>query len=603
MAGTALTTLSLGRLLTPVIADIYKEAKGKAREELSKWETSKDIKKIAETLIKIDNAKTIWAPEEDTSLDKFYYPSKIILNNSYITINSYNDLPEDNIVIEGIVGQGKSIFMRHLAASFIKAKPPAIIPVFIELRHITSKRTLTDLINIFLESINVKYSPETLFYLTSSGKISLILDGFDEIPNECVSDTLLELQTLQTCHPRMKIVVSSRPKSHIQNALGFKVISLAALSNADYYPFISKLIPSELRRQEILAAIEDCTPNIRGLITTPLMLTLVLIVYQTEHEIPSTLSGFFDRLFGVVFARHDRLKAGFNRQHYSCLSESKLKKLFDAFCFVLIQRGQGRTITQPEFNLAFDSAIEYNPDYKCENEDFKKDIVNVACLMIEEGLDKITFLHKSILDYHAAAFIKDLPDDLAQKFYGAAYMHMIRWQHVIEFLKSIDPYRYAKDYIVKNFPEGLNELQNIIDSKSDQPLLAYIEKITPNATMRIIDKNRKEYTSDEVELSGTTKPGAAQLPNAFFKLTRNISTNKLKEIINLSGSNSDTESPKLSTKAVIEVLGSEAIRQYLKEVEFSLRSEYEEAQSYVEKENRRSDRFIGILTWKRDNEL
>ncbi|WP_122582057.1 NACHT domain-containing protein [Pseudomonas viridiflava] len=603
MSSTALTVLSLSRLLTPVIADIYKDAKGKAREELSKWKTSNDIKKIAETLIKIDNTKTIWAPEEDTSLDKFYYPSKISLNNLYVTINSHNDLPEDNIVIEGIVGQGKSIFMRHLASSFIKANPPAIIPVFIELRHITPKRTLTDLINVFLDSINVKYSPETLFYLTSSGKISLILDGFDEIPNECVSDTLLELQTLQTCHPRMKIVVSSRPKSHIQNALGFKVIPLAPLSNADYYPFISKLIQSELRRQEILAAIKECTPNIRGLITTPLMLTLVLIVYQTEHEIPSTLSAFFDKLFGVVFARHDRLKAGFNRQHYSCLSESKLKKLFDAFCFMLVQRGQGRTITQSEFNLAFDSALEYNPDYKCENEDFKKDIINVACLMIEEGLDKITFLHKSILDYHAAAFVKDLPDDLAQKFYEAAYMHIIRWQHVVEFLESIDPYRHAKDYIVKNYPEGLNELQNIINSKSDQLLLAYIEKITPDATMRIIDKNKKEFTSTEVELSGITKTSAAQLPNAFFKLMRKTSPNELKEIINLSGSSSDTAAPKLTTKAIIEVLGSDAIKQYLKEVEFSLRSEYEKSKSYVEKENKRNDRFIGILSWKRDNEL
>ncbi|PBP83431.1 hypothetical protein CCL16_17270 [Pseudomonas syringae] len=600
MASAAFTALPLSKLLTPVISDLYKEAKGKVKEELSKWNTSKNIKDIATTLIKIDNVKTIWAPEADTPLEKFYYPSKITLPNKTLTINSYEDLPSGNIVIEGIVGQGKSIFMRHLAASFIKPNLPTIIPIFIELRHITSKRTLTELINIFLNSINVKYSPETLYYLTSSGKVSLILDGFDEIPSECISDTILELQTLQTCHPNMKIIVSSRPKSHIQNAIGFKVIPLAPLTSADYHPFISKLISHEIRRQEILTAIRECPTNIKGLITTPLMLTLVLIVYETEQVIPSTLSDFFDRLFGIVFARHDRLKAGFNRQHHSGLPESKLKKLFDTFCFMVIQSGQGRTISQSAFNRAFEDAVEYDPQYKCESEDFKKDIINVACLMIEEGFNKITFLHKSILDYHAAAFIRDQPDNLAQKFYEAAYTHANRWEHVIDFLKSIDSYRHAKDYVLGNFPEDLRELQYIIESDEEKPLLAYLDKIAPNAVMRILTDSRTEFTSTGTILSGAIAASAEHLPSAFFRLIRSASPDEIKRIVILSGSDDTDEPPLLTTKAVISVLGSDAIKQYLKEREFSLKTEYERSQAHVEQDKVRSDRFIGILSRNRN---
>src|SRR5690606_25782823 len=127
--------------------------------------------------------------------------------------------------------------------------------------------------------------------------------------------------------------------------------------------------------------------------------TLVVIVHQTEQEIPSTLPEFFDKLFGTVFSKHDRYKAGFNRQHYSELPENELKKLFDAFCFMVIQGRGGRSLNPEEFNRFYEKASIYTKKTSCSVENFRKDIVKVACLMLEEGFNTTTFLHKSILDY------------------------------------------------------------------------------------------------------------------------------------------------------------------------------------------------------------
>lgn len=595
MSATIVTAATLTRLLTPVINDLYKGAKDKVKGELSKWSTASGIKKIATTLVKIEKVKTIWSPEDEKPLSKFYYPSKIYDRNATETINKFDDLPDGNLVIEGIVGQGKSIFMRYLAASLISAEKPNILPVFIELRNISTKRSLTDTIEIFLKSINVKYSQETFDYLASSEKLALILDGFDEIPNNCVADTILELQSLQTLHPNLKIIISSRPHSHIQNVTGFKVVKLRELNDDDYAPFISKLITNATKKHEVLSALIECTPGVKGLINTPLMLTLVVIIYQTEKEIPSSLSEFFDKLFGVVFAKHDRLKAGFNRQHHSGLSESKLKKVFEAFCFLSIQHGIGRSMTEAQFDKSFEGAIAYTPEFKCDNEGFKKDIIKVSCLMIEEGIDTITFLHKSILDYHAAAFIRNLTDTQADRFYAAAYNHFDRWGHVLEFLKTIDKLRYTKNYIIRNVPNDLADIRKITEHGDARELKIYLAKLIPNGVMSIKSGEPVKFSRTVSKQTEFQNLVADQLANGFFALCKNASATHLSDVVKRAPVEEEGI-PQLTVNTMLDEFDDSEIMDIFKESELSISELLASSTAYIEAENKKNDLFIDILS-------
>jgi len=208
------------------------------------------------------------------------------------------------------------------------------------------------------------------------------------------------------------------------------------------------------------------------------MLTLVVWVYESEQEIPSTLKEFFEKLFHVVFTRHDSLKAGFKREHFSGLSESKLQALFEAFCFMVVQNGFGRSMNRSNFNEAFIQAIEYSEGCECDVDNFRKDIVKVACLMLEEGVDLTTFLHKSILDYFAAAFIIHNDDDLAQDFYSEAFDNFPDWMHTIHFLTEVDKYRYSRHYILRHLPECTTWLNTTLSVKGKDALYkAIISKI------------------------------------------------------------------------------------------------------------------------------
>ena len=222
------------------------------------------------------------------------------------------------------------------------------------------------------------------------------------------------------------------------------------------------------------------------------MLTLLVLVYESEKEIPSNLPDFYEKLFSTVFTKHDRLKSGFDRRHYSGLSESRIQKLFDAFCFMAMQAGQGRSLSNEEFLKAFNKACKYVPDSVCELENFKKDIVKVACLMLEDGYDRTTFLHKSVAEYHAASFIKHSSDPIAIKFYEQAPESYREWEPVMNFLSFIDSYRYGRDYILKYYPQELEELTKLLQNKSQENLYNYIERKIPRIRFEV--KNHELYS-------------------------------------------------------------------------------------------------------------
>lgn len=75
-----------------------------------------------------------------------------------------------------------------------------------------------------------------------------------------------------------------------------------------------------------MKVIAQSKSEIRGLLTTPLMLTLLVILYKTIQTIPETLPRFYEELFDVLFYRHDHSKPGFRRKRFTKLDDSAIKK-------------------------------------------------------------------------------------------------------------------------------------------------------------------------------------------------------------------------------------------------------------------------------------
>lgn len=462
------------RVASPLINDLYNGAKDATRKALRNWKAGKFPEKLLRTLLDLNNVRTIWSPDKNILLTDFYYPSRIEGPDGSQSVSYISDLGSGCVVVQGIVGQGKSIFFRYLAMQELSHPERPRIPLFLELRKLSKDLTLMAAIKKSLAACDIDVNDEVFAYLANSRKLVILLDGFDEIESDVVKATTIEIDDIVTRHPSLQIIVSSRPDNEIQKLSKFGIININPLGIKDYFPFLKKLNVETDKAAAIVDAITESPSNVSSLITTPLMLTLVVMVYQSESQIPVELPEFFEKLFYTVFTRHDKLKPTFERQHYSSLSERKLQELFEAFCFMAMQAGHGRTLNSSQFSEAFDLAQDCVKGSSCTEDGFRKDITKVSCLMLEEGFQDATFLHKSIAEYHAAAFVKDSGDSFAQKFYEISSEDWSYWKECLSFLKSIDKYRFSKFFTVVNILPAKALIQELLNCNSGREVARVI---------------------------------------------------------------------------------------------------------------------------------
>lgn len=437
----------VAKAVTPLLIELAKGASGVVKTALKKWTDTNYTTKLASKLAVTDRIKTLWCPDKETSLLNIYFPSAVESASEHRrVVGSLKEFPSGNIVIEGIVGHGKSIFLRYLCLQELAGKGTGTLPLFLELRTLTKFKGLQEKLLEAMDKLDIDNSTEVFDYLAKSGKLTVLLDGFDELEESLTLDTINYLEFLMEKYPSLRIVVTSRPSNEIQKSRHMRVVRLCGLLKRDFPGFLQKLGLTAEKNFDIINAINGSPENISSVITTPLMLTLLVLVYESEREIPTELSEFFERLFSTMFTRHDRLKAGFSRKHYSGLSESRLQKMFEAFCFLCLKNRNGRTLNHSQFSNNFEKAKSVTKETDCSEANFKMDIVKVSCLMLEEGFDSINFLHKSIPEFFAASFIKNLTEEAAKKFYSKAVTQDEVWGASLSFLQKIDSYRYEKYY-------------------------------------------------------------------------------------------------------------------------------------------------------------
>jgi hypothetical protein len=307
--------------------------------------------------------------------------------------------------------------------------------------------------------------------------------------------------------------------------LHFRTVRLAPLRTDDFDPFLTKIGVAGKWRMQLIKTIDE-SGAVKGLITTPLMLTLAVIVYNAEKSIPPDLPEFFEVLFQTVFSKHDKSKPGFMRPHKTALAERKLQKLFEAFCFMALQKEYIRTLTVEQFNSAFEKALQYS-DVTCTADDFRDDIVHVTCLMQEEGFD-VTFIHQSIQEYYSAAFIKHCHDEAARRFYERIMeIRSAKYQQVLQFLKQIDLYRWAKYYRVPTIRQVAKKFM----PDSEMVSIDAVKNLYQNAASKFVIDAKGEYSLLE---SGPVQSenGMDQIATQILDVALNVAvaiTAKLKQ--------------------------------------------------------------------------
>lgn len=458
-----------------VVTDAWKAMSANASVKVKQWNTEKKISDLYKKSSNVRRVKTIWQVEKAVDLVSFYCDSHVIINKSRKVIDQLDDFgTNDNLLIEGIAGQGKSIFLRYLCA--VALAQGQCIPIFVELRKISEKETLMN--RIFEELANLGLSiDQAMFHnLVASGKITIFLDAFDEIPENLKKRTLSEIDDLASRYDMLRIIATSRPHNSITMSNYFTNVQLDNLEKDEYKQVIHRLSRGDDGAESLIKHIETRAQHIRPLLCTPLMVTLLVLTYKSHKRLPNRLAGFYDSLFITLLQRHDGTKPGFTRHRACDLDDEQYRQVFEALC-IISKENKERIFTYNNLYKITQRALdETHLDESAAK--YLDDIIKITCLIVHDG-DEHRFIHNTVQEYYAAAFIAKKPDTWARKFYKrmASERAFIRWREELFFLREIDRYRYNKYFLLPAILNLLGVKENELDRRQKTITVNQIEKI------------------------------------------------------------------------------------------------------------------------------
>lgn len=431
--------------LDGLVDDLIKSATGKVKEKISEAFAINKLQCFKDNVDRIGQVKTILHPDSIAHLNDIFFDQAVLFNDEYI--ESFSQFGKKQVLVEGSPGQGKSLYLRKLCLK--EGAGNSYIPIFIEFRNLRYKKKLKDELMDAIEDLGVKLDNSLFDFLAKSEKILLLLDGFDEVPNNERSRVARELETIVRTYPKLRIVISSRPDSGMGSSFYFSKRKISPMKLVTQQNLVKHIYKKD-RQSESINNILASSSFISEVTTTPLLLTLFTITYNARQFKPDSLAEFYSLIFPTMLYRHDRMKIGFERERKAGLTDYQMQRLFDSISFLSLHENNSRfPILRFQSYLEKAAKLERLPD---NIEDLLiDDITSITALIIRDGFGYFSFTHKSIQEYFASVFISRLPEDRKKGFYNLVitnFDEFRKWQNTLSFLETIDERNYTKYFLI-----------------------------------------------------------------------------------------------------------------------------------------------------------
>jgi predicted NACHT family NTPase len=283
-----MTTLGISIAALSVTKAAAKTACGDLYQHIKKERAIKMATQDIETLSKyavkkvehVRKVKTLWQTNKAIDLKTFYCHPHVTVDKKRKHVRTIDEFGDSNtILIQGIAGQGKSIFLRYLYSTTMMAT--RTFPIFIELRRITDVETLFHNISKSLGLSEHPYKSQITTKLLEAGKLSLFLDGFDEVSEPYRQTLIREITDLIDLYPDVSIILSSRPNTGIEMCNPLKVCKLSNLENDEYKDVILKISHEKGYAEKLIDKIETEKTYVKSILITPLLVSQLVMIYKS----------------------------------------------------------------------------------------------------------------------------------------------------------------------------------------------------------------------------------------------------------------------------------------------------------------------------------
>lgn len=259
------------------------------------------------------------------------------------TISSDKFLEEVNqsgekVVITGMAGSGKSVFLKYSFRSVIE-KGHSYYPIFFELRSLNRlpKKKGLLLAEIFasIHECCTSFTRAQFNHGLKSGAFYFLLDGFDELNLEIREQVSDEITALARNHNKCALLVTSRPSDEFVSWEGFTEAKLLPFNLEKAVEYISKLSFDKDKKHDFLADLEGgIFEKNKDFLSNPLLSAMMLLTYDSFGEIPEKRHIFYAKCFDVLAREHDASKGRYKRELFSELAMDQVERAFMFFCAI-----------------------------------------------------------------------------------------------------------------------------------------------------------------------------------------------------------------------------------------------------------------------------
>lgn len=427
----------------------------------------------------VGKAKTILYGQTPYDIYSFFECMNLKTGREIIDTSNVNNVLQigNRLIITGTGGIGKSMLMRHFFLNAIENTER--IPVLVELRGLNEKSiseiSLEDYVYDFLKNFGFRLERKYFQYSLETGCYFFLFDGYDEVKNAFSQKVSNEIIDFSNRYSDNYLVVSSRPLEEFVGWSNFTECSAMPLNKRQALSLISKLdYDDELKNKFYAQLDKELFEKYRSFASNPLLLTIMLMTFESRVAIPDSRADFYEQAFSTLFHRHDAMKKGrFKREIASKLRYEDFRKMFSYFCF--------RSFFKNQYEFTETTVLENISKAKekvCQSEMFDtrsylNDLTKAVCVLIHEGFN-FKFTHRSFQEYFAVLYTIQLSDD-EQKQFITSWLKSIDGRLTTDFLGilfDLQPERFMKNMLY----DAMYELINMYEAhgSSDKWLIEYL---------------------------------------------------------------------------------------------------------------------------------
>lgn len=413
---------------------------------------------LLRTKEKYGKIKTLIYKRIKEDLYSFYVHTKLKYGNTELDSSDINNLIEltNKMIITGTGGIGKSTLMHHLFLNTIEKTD--YIPVLIELRSLNTIDNYVSIRSFIYEALTnngFDLEDEYFEYSLNEGGYIFLFDGYDEMNKNIVDKATKDIQNFADKYHKNHYIVSSRPSSTFIGWNDFDELLTMPLSKEQAIELIDKIKYDETVKNKFLKELDNSLfDKHKSFAQNPLLLTIMLLTYESNAKIPETLNDFYERAFHVLFSEHDAIKDVYERETHTNLSYDKFKRIFSYICFISYFENVYEFTDVSLLNYLNRAQNKFT-DIVFNVDDYQDDLLQHVCMLVKDGLS-YRFTHRSFQEYFAAVYTCQLTDEQQKSLFEKRLTkRALDIESYYKMLFDMQNERFVKNVLLP----GLNKLK------------------------------------------------------------------------------------------------------------------------------------------------